>query len=95
MKEEVRKPKSDATKAKKKASEKPKASRMDDSSDSDDGKGKPAGGKPAKLDGSSDSDGEDEQIPSGSKASKATAPTEPVNLMDDLLGMDVAQPAPV
>lgn len=86
--EEARKPKD--VKGKKKAAEKeskPKASRMDDSSDSDGGKGNKSGNEPAKLDADSESD-EDEQIAS----SKATAPSEPVNLMDDLLGMDMPQP---
>ena len=85
MLEEASRPKD--SKGKKKGAEKdskPKAPRMDDSSDSDGGKGKKLGGEPAKLDADSDSD-EDEQIGS----SKATAPSEPVNLMDDLLGMDM------
>jgi hypothetical protein len=93
VKEEAKNPKSkvEAAKAKKKPADKPKAARMDDSSDEEGGN---IGGKPAKMD-SSDSD-DDDQIPSGKGASsKPSAPEpEPVNLMDDLLGMDVPQPAP-
>lgn len=60
VQEESHKPKEGKTKKKGAEKEsKPKAPRMDDSSDSDGGKGKKLGNEPAKLDADSDSD-EDE-----------------------------------